>query len=210
VSARRAAAALLTAAIVATASGAGAPPTAKAQPAAKASPSPPGSTTSSARDEGASLVGTTPPEWQVERWLNSPPLTLASLRGQVLLVRWWTAGCPYCSTSAPALRALQRDFGPKGLVVVGMYHHKEDGPYDPNVTVKTAKAYGFTFPIAFDPEWRTFHSWMRDVDTGWTSVTFLLDRKGVVRWFHPGGSYEPGDAAYAELRKTVTTLLSER
>jgi len=156
------------------------------------------------------LVGTTPPEWNVERWMNSPPLTLAGLRGKVVLVRWWTAGCPYCSASAPALREMHRDFGPRGLVVIGMYHHKDAGPYDPRVTEKTAKEYGFTFPIAFDPDWRTFHAWMRDADPGWTSVSFLLDRKGVVRWFHPGGTYKEGDAAYAELRRTVTTLLQEK
>ena len=155
------------------------------------------------------LVGTTPPEWNVERWMNSPPLTLAGLRGKVVLVRWWTAGCPYCSASAPALRELHRDLSPRGVVVIGMYHHKDSGPYDPRVTEKTAKEYGFTFPIAFDPDWRTFHTWMRDADPGWTSVTFLLDRKGVVRWFHPGGTYKPGDPAYAELRRTVTTLLQE-
>ena len=172
----------------------------------------PGASSYDARERSAidALVGTTPPEWRVERWLNSPPLTLAGLRGKVVLVRWWTAGCPYCAASAPALREMHRDFAAGGLVVVGMYHHKDDGPYDPRVTEKTAKDYGFTFPVAFDPEWRTFHAWMGGADSGWTSVTFLLDRKGVVRWFHPGGSYAPGDAAYTDLRRTVTALLAEK
>ena len=190
---------------------------ASASVAKSAAPAAPAPNTSSASDHGPeeeaaieALVGTTPPEWQVERWLNSPPLTLAGLRGKVVLVRWWTAGCPYCSATAPALRELDRDFGPRGLVVIGMYHHKDSGPYDPRVTEKTAKEYGFTFPVAFDPDWRTFHAWMRGADSGWTSVTFLLDRKGVVRWFHPGGSYAPGDAAYAELRKVATELLTEK
>lgn len=183
-----------------------------AGPSTRSAPStPPAPVASSAETDAiAALVGTTPPEWQAQGWLNSPPLRLADLRGKVVLVRWWTAGCPYCSTTAPALREIHRDFAARGLVVVGMYHHKEDGPYDPSVMRKTAKEYGFTFPIAFDPDWRTLKAWMRGSDSGWTSVTFLLDRNGVVRWFHPGGAYAPGDPAYAELRRTVTALLSER
>ncbi|MDX2090954.1 MAG: TlpA disulfide reductase family protein [Kofleriaceae bacterium] len=162
----------------------------------------------------ASLVGTTPPEWKAERWLGSPPLTLAGLRGKVALVRWWTAGCPFCSTTAPSLRTFHQTFGPRGLAVIGMYHHKEDTPFDPAVYEATAKKYGFTFPVAFDPEWHTFASWMRDargakVDTGWTSVTFLLDKRGVIRLVHPGGSYVAGEPAYAELESMIEKLLAE-
>lgn len=167
-----------------------------------------------AADAVAALVGTTPPEWQAERWLGSPPLQLASLRGQVVMVRWWTAGCPFCSTSAPALRELDRTYGTRGLRVIGMYHHKEDTPFDPAVYEATAKQYQFTFPVAFDPEWKTLESWLRDaqgraVSTGWTSVTFLLDKRGVIRHVHPGGSYVAGEPAYDEMRTAIEKLLAE-
>lgn len=160
----------------------------------------------------AKLIGTKPPEWQTERWLNSQPRSLASLRGSVVLVRWWTAGCPYCSASAPALRKFHETYGPRGLQVIGMYHHKEDTPFDPAVYEDTARKYGFTFPIAFDPEWKTLESWLRDaqgneVSTGFTSVTFVLDKQGVVRHVHPGGEYVAGDPGYAELERAIERLL---
>jgi len=162
----------------------------------------------------AALVGTTPPAWQVERWIGSEPLELAKLRGNVVMVRWWTAGCPFCSTSAPALRHFDKTYASRGLRVIGIYHHKETTPFDPKVYEDTAKKYEFTFPVAFDPEWRTLHSWMRDangraVSTGWTSVTFLLDKRGVIRYVHPGGSYVEGEPAYEELRTTIERLLAE-
>jgi peroxiredoxin len=162
----------------------------------------------------AALVGTTPPAWQADRWMNSPPLELAKLRGSVVLVRWWTAGCPYCSTTAPALRKLDQTYGSRGLRVIGMYHHKEDTAFDPKVYEDTAKKYEFTFPLAFDEDWHTLRSWLRDksgqpVDTGWTSVTFLLDKRGVVRQVHPGGSYVEGDPAYADMNATIERLLAE-
>jgi peroxiredoxin len=161
------------------------------------------------------LVGSTPLDWQVERWQNSPPLHLSDLRGKVVLVRWWTAGCPYCRNTAPALRAFSERFGSRGLTVVGIYHHKEDGPFLPSVYEDTAKEYRFAFPLAYDPDWRTFRSWMHDsqgepVDTGWTSVTFLLDKKGVVRHVHPGGQYLEGDAAYKKLTSMIEQLLEEK
>ena len=160
------------------------------------------------------MIGTTPPEWNVERWMNSEPITLTSLRGKVVVVRWWTAGCPFCSATAPALRAFHRDYGARGVQVIGMYHHKEDTPFDPRVYEDTAKQYEFTFPIAFDPEWRTFHTWLKDdggkkVDTGWTSITFVLDKRGVVRHVHPGGQYIAGDPAHAEMRAVIEKLLAE-
>jgi peroxiredoxin len=157
----------------------------------------------------AKLVGRTPPEWQTTLWLNSPPLRLADLRGKVVLVRWWTAGCPFCSASAPALREFDHDYRSRGLVVVGMYHHKEDGPFDPAVYEKTGKQYGFAFPLAFDPDWRTLKSWMGDVDTGFTSVSFVVGKTGVVEYVHPGGQYVKGDAGYSELRAAVEKALSE-
>jgi peroxiredoxin len=162
----------------------------------------------------AAPLGTTPPEWRAEQWMNSAPVTLASLRGSVVLVRWWTAGCPFCSGSAPALRAFHRSYAPRGLHVIGMYHHKEPTPFDPKVYEETARRYEFTFPIAVDPEWRDFHAWMRDangatVDTGWTSVTFVLDKHGVVRHFHPGGQYVDGDPAHTALVGVIERLLAE-
>lgn len=167
------------------------------------------------RDAVAALVGTTPPEWQLEKWMSSPPLTLASLRGSVVLVRWWTSGCPFCSASAPALRTFHRSYAERGLKVIGVYHHKEETPFDPKVYEDTAREYQFTFPVAFDPSWRAFEAWMRDrdgkkVDTGWTSVTFVLDKHGVVRHVHPGGQYVDGEAGHSELVAAIERLLAEK
>ncbi|HEU4538615.1 MAG TPA: redoxin domain-containing protein [Polyangiaceae bacterium] len=188
----------------------GATPPASARPAESATASPPAAAGLAAAEQKAvSLHGTTPPDWQPERWLNSAPLRLADLRGKVVLVRWWTAGCPFCAASAPALRAFDREYGPKGLAVVGMYHHKGEEPFDPAVYQDTAKRYGFTFPLAVDPEWRTLKRWLNGVDTGWTSVTFVLDKRGVVRHVHPGGQYVEGDAAHAQLKAAVERLLAE-
>ena len=61
--------------------------------------------------------------------------------GKVVFVRWFTSpDCPFCSGSAPALRELHSRYAKDGLVVVGMYHHKEPTPLDPDMGVARAKS----------------------------------------------------------------------
>src|SRR5689334_17941417 len=83
--------------------------------------------------EGGELLGRPAPPWQAGRWFNSPPLALADLRGKVVLVRWFMSPrCPLCSATAPALNQLWREYRDRGLVVIGMYHHKDPEPLDPD------------------------------------------------------------------------------
>lgn len=161
--------------------------------------------------EGKELIGKPAQEWTVTHWLNSPPLTLQSLRGKVVLVRWWTApGCPYCAASAPALNEFHELYREKGLVVIGFYHHKSPQPLNPEEVPRLAKQFGFEFPVAIDPEWRTLRRWWLDVrPRAWTSVSFLIDRKGVIRYIHPGGSYVKGDLDYESLRQKIEELIRE-
>src|SRR5947207_14816346 len=161
---------------------------------------------------GEILIGTRPGEWQVEHWLNSGPLKLAELKGRVVLVRWWTApDCRYCRASAPALNEFYRDYHRRGLEVIGFYHHKSDEQLRVEDVKKYAKSFGFKFPVAIDPDWRTLKQWW--LDTGkrdWTSVSFLIDRHGVIRHIHPGGQYVKGDKAWAEMKGRIEELLAEK
>jgi len=62
-----------------------------------------------------------------------------------------------------------------------------------------------------DPEWRTLKQWWLDRgDERWTSVSFLLDRKGVVRHIHPGGQYVKGDKDYDAMKAKIEELLAEK
>ena len=159
-----------------------------------------------------SLLGREAPDWSGVVWLNSAPLRLPELAGKVVLIRWWTApGCPYCRATAPALNEFHREFGNRGLQVIGFYHHKASGALDPEAVKAHAQKLGFEFPVAIDPGWRTLKEWwLSRGDENWTSVSFLLDRKGVVRFIHPGGQYVQGDRDYAALRGKIEELLGER
>jgi thiol-disulfide isomerase/thioredoxin len=176
-----------------------------------AAPSSSASAKSGAPREGDELLGTTPHEWTVDHWMNSPPLTLAGLHGRVVLVRWFMSqNCDLCSATAPTLRAFDEQYRAGGLSIVGMYHHKDPEPLDPAKVAGTVKAYGYTFPVAIDTDWKTLKAWWLDGhDRNFTSVSFLLDKQGTVRFIHPGGKYEPGSADEREMRAQIEKLIRE-
>ena len=158
--------------------------------------------------DATTIVGKPAPPWTLD-WMGAPPITVEALRGKVVLVRWFTGGCPYCSSSAPTLAALHDELAPRGLAILGVYHHKSSEPLDPGRVRALADELGFHFPIAIDHDWRTLRSWWLDDHEGWTSVSFLIDRRGVVRFVHTGGAYAPGSEGAAQVRRWLDALLAE-
>jgi len=157
-------------------------------------------------------IGAKAAEWDLSDWMNSEPLRLSDLAGEVVLVRWWTGpNCPYCTASAPALNDWYARYHDRGLEVVGIYHHKSQSPLRAEQIRLYAKNLGFRFPVAIDHDWKTLRRWWlaSHQDAKWTSVSFLIDRHGVIRYVHPGGRYVKGDEAYAALEARIEELLAE-
>ena len=171
-------------------------------------------------DLGSDLIGQPAPEWAFTRWVRGSRATLADLHGKVVLVRWWTDGCHFCRSTLPALESLVGRVDRSDLVVLGVYHPK---PRPREVSdrriLKIAGELGFSGPIAFDRDWRTLGRYWLDGhdERNWTSVSFLIDRRGVIRWVHGGGEYHPGrdpghercDLEFDQLETTLATLLAE-
>lgn len=168
--------------------------------------------------EGDELIGKPAPEWRTLEWMNSQPLKLNKLANKVVLIRWWTETCPFCSRSAPALNEFHDTFKDKGLVVIGMYHPKPPGPRPQKALEKAVKRLGFEFPIALDMDWRILRRyWLAKGGHRWTSVSFLIDKGGKIRYIHPGGEYYKGkdkaqteaERDYDELKATIKKLIAE-
>ena len=168
--------------------------------------------------EGDELIGELAPEWGTLKWMNSQPLKLSELEDKVVLIRWWTETCPFCSSSAPALNEFHDIFKEKGLVVIGMYHPKPPGPRRQKALEKAVKRLGFEFPIALDMDWsRLRRYWLSNSRQRWTSVSFLIDKRGKIRYIHPGGEYYKGEDEtrtdaerdYDELKGMIEKLIAE-
>lgn len=165
------------------------------------------------------VLGRPSPEFAELRWVQGGPLTLAELRGRVVLVRFFTdPHCPFCRATAPALNELQSELGPRGLTVVGFYTPKpRPRPTSVADVRKTVESYGFRFPVAVDDDWATLRRlWLdRASGSGWTSASLLIDRRGIVRHVHPGGAYAKDSSDpqarrdYVEMREAIDALLAE-
>src|SRR5207237_1204812 len=81
-------------------------------------------------------------------------LTPERVRGKVVLLRWWTEGCPLCATTLPALEKLRAEHR-DDLVVIGVFHPKPRRHVSDREILKTADKLGFKGPIAVDERWST-------------------------------------------------------
>ena len=162
-------------------------------------------------DSVVGVIDQPAPPWQVAQWFNSPPLALEDLRGKVVLVRWFMdPACSFCSGTAPTLRALHERYADQGLVVIGMYHHKAKTPLDPVEVEGWVKHFGYQFPVAIDQDWTTLRRWWLDGhDRSFTSVSFLIDKAGVVRRVHPGGLIAPEGDEINAIRGDIERLLAQ-
>ncbi|HEV8130304.1 MAG TPA: redoxin domain-containing protein [Acidobacteriota bacterium] len=165
------------------------------------------------------LIGSRAPEWNNRDWINSKPLNLSDLRGKVVLLRFFMdSTCPMCSATAPSLNYFYSKYKAKGFVVVGMYTPK---PLPEHRSVDQVRKYvrdfRFEFPVALDNDWSTLNEfWLNRVfHPDFTSVSFLIDRKGVIRFIHPGGEYSATGTSkssrqdFLEMEKMIQQLISE-
>jgi hypothetical protein len=154
------------------------------------------------------MLGQRPPALPRLSWSDGRARDLAGLRGRVVLIRSFTHGCPYCAASVPNLDALWRRHREEGLVVLGVYHPKPrrlGTTRAGELLERAVRRFGIGFPVAADPDWSLVDSWA--AGAGWTSLTWLLDRNGVVRWAHPGGELHAGGGPdHARCREDAAAL----
>lgn len=148
------------------------------------------------------IIDTKAPGWSVDRWVNSKPLTVEELKGKVVLVRWWLETCPYCQATGPSLNEFHQKYAKKDLVIIGMYHPKPLGRTVSSKEVRRfSEAKGFKFPIAIDEDWATLKRyWFDRGGEDFTSVSFIIDREGIIRYVHPGGSYNKKGLPYDDVQ----------
>lgn len=133
------------------------------------------------------------------RWLNSPPLSAADLRGHVILVNFWTYTCINWLRTLPYVRAWERKYRDAGLVVVGV-HSPEFGfeRHEDNVR-RAVRRLDIGYPVAIDSDhaiWRSF------ANQYWPAV-YLIDAHG--RFRH----HQFGEGEYAQTEMVIQRLLAE-
>ncbi|MFC5138647.1 redoxin family protein [Actinomycetospora rhizophila] len=110
-------------------------------------------------------------------WLNSPPLDAADLRGEVVLVEFWTYTCINWLRTLGHVRAWAREYRDQGLVVIGV--HTPEFPFeaDADNVRRAVERLGVDHPVALDPG-RTL--WEAFGNRYWPAF-YLADVDGRVR-----------------------------
>ncbi len=135
----------------------------------------------------------------IAAWINSDPLTLASLRGKVVLIDFWTYSCINCQRTQPFLNAWYDKYKDAGLVIVGV-HAPEFGFEKVTQNVQNAvKDANIKYPVALDNEFATWRAY----ENQFWPAKYFIDKDGQVRYTHFG----EGD--YAETEATIQALLTE-
>lgn len=139
--------------------------------------------------EGADLVGRRAPEFVGLTWVNCKPLTISALKGKPIFLRFWLGDCGVCQQSMTTANYLHRTYSQKGLIVIGIHHPLggESPLESPEKIDVLMHQWGIKFPIALDNDWKTIKKYWIDKPRQYRSASMLIDRKGIIRWVHPGG-----------------------
>ncbi|MET0790543.1 MAG: thioredoxin family protein [Polyangiaceae bacterium] len=143
--------------------------------------------------------GKFPPLTGATGWLNSPPLSVAGLRGKVVLIDFWTYSCINWRRSLPYVRAWAHKYQAQGLVVVGV--HTPEFGFEKNVdNVRWATSeMKIDYPVALDRQyaiWRAF-------DNQYWPALYLIDTQGNVRY------HQFGEGEYERVEAVIQLLLVE-
>ncbi len=132
----------------------------------------------------------------ISTWLNSPPLTMAGLRGKVVLVQFWTYSCINCLRTLPYVTKWYETYKDKGFTVVGV-HTPEFGFEKETSNVEAAiKRLGITYPVAQD---NGFGAWQAYQNRYWPAE-YLIDKSGrIVATQFGEGNYQQMESAIARL-----------
>jgi peroxiredoxin len=142
----------------------------------------------------------------IEDWINSKPLTWKDLKGQVVVLHFWTFGWINCIHNYPSYGNWQEKFSKKGVTIIGVHTPELDKEKDLEAVKKKVKANKMEYPIAVDAKGKTWAAWNNQY---WPTV-YLVDKKGKVR-FRWDGELNSGDAKGEEIMtEKIKELLKEK
>lgn len=147
-------------------------------------------------------LGVAPNFVGTQQWFNTPgnkPLSLAQLRGRVVLIDFWTYSCINCIRTLPYLEAWYKRYHTEGLTIVGIESPEFSFEKSASNVKNAIQTLGIKYPVVQDNNLATWHAWGNQY---WPS-DYLIDAKGNVRY----ATFGEGD--YTQTEQAIRTLLKE-
>jgi cytochrome c biogenesis protein CcdA/thiol-disulfide isomerase/thioredoxin len=146
-------------------------------------------------------LGRAPDFAGITAWFNTPgdqPLTLAGLRGKVVLVDFWTYSCINCQRSLPHVEGWYNDYKKDGLVVVGVSSPEFAFEHVVSNVESAASGLGVDYPVAVDDNLATWDAY----NNNYWPAEYLIDPTGIVR------AYDFGEGGYSDMENNIRMLLT--
>jgi cytochrome c biogenesis protein CcdA/thiol-disulfide isomerase/thioredoxin len=143
------------------------------------------------------IVPKAPPIIAGGDWFNTKPLTLASLRGRVVLLDFWTYSCINCLRTLPHLEAWYKAYHPYGLVIIGVHSPEFAFEHVSSNVAAAVKRLGIKYPVVQDND---FATWTNYSNEYWPAE-YLIDQQGRIR------AYDTGEGNYADMEQNIRELL---
>jgi hypothetical protein len=137
-------------------------------------------------------------------WLNSPPLRVEQLRGQVVLLDVWTFGCWNCTGSIPWLKALEQRLADKPFRIIGIHSPEFAHERDAGAVAAEARKLGLHHAIMLDNDL----SYWRALENRYWPAFYLVDRRGRLRAAYVGETHD-GDTQATRIEANIEALLAE-
>lgn len=133
----------------------------------------------------------------ISQWFNTPkPLSIAGLRGKVVLVDFWAYSCINCQRAIPHVQAWYSTYKKAGFTVIGVHTPEYAFEHVPGNVRSGAKRLGITYPIALDNKYAT---WNNFGNQSWPA-DYLIDATGQVRHVGIGeGEYDQTESLIRQL-----------
>jgi thiol-disulfide isomerase/thioredoxin len=138
-------------------------------------------------------------------WLNSEPLGLDELRGQVVLVDFWTLTCINWLRTKPHIRAWSQAYRDDGLVVIGAHTPEFSFEHDIDRVRQATKEREIDYPVAIDNAYAIWSAF----DNHYWPALYFVDADGIIRDRHFGeGRYEQSERIIQGLLGVERDLVS--
>ena len=151
---------------------------------------------------GLKNLGQAPEFTETEDWFNTPgdrPLSLAGLRGHVVLVDFWTYTCINCIRTLPYLKAWDAAYRHDGLTIVGVETPEFAFEHDASNVANAIDQFGIRYPVVQDNEMGTWNAYGNE----YWPADYLIDAAGHVRY----AAFGEGD--YGKTETAIRALLAE-
>lgn len=132
-------------------------------------------------------------------WINSDPMTLRSLKGRVVLIDFWTYSCVNCLRTLDHLRAWNKKYANKGLVVIGVHTPEFDFEKDEANVKRAIKDLKVNYPVVLDPDYKVWSLYANR----WWPRKLLINKDGEIVYDHVG------EGGYAQTENAIHEALRE-